>query len=203
MNSKLIAVIAVIIVVIAVYFLFFSGQEKQLSFGDGTKEINSLWEKNEVNPAYVIDDSVIAFSESNLESLDNDLLLFQSSLNESNETKDISALKDFTEIHLLLVDELLLAVQLKQVKARIESSGGITADNLCSKKDDLTFLGEKTIELNNKMHKINELVYAFNEIHPGFEEQANLAGFIANENSFSETELENTILVNEIQRVCQ
>lgn len=202
MNAKAIGgIIVVLVVVIAVYFVFFSqNQEQELTFSEGVKQINGLWEKNKVNSAYLSSsDSELKFSSSDLDALSDDLIEFKNSLNDLKKTEDVEALKDFTEIHLLLVDELDLALKLKE---KNDSLGEITGDNLCLNKTDLMFVGEKTIELNNKMAQVNELVYAFNELHSGFEEQANLASFIVDASNFSQTKLENELALQELERLC-
>ncbi|MBU2475959.1 hypothetical protein KKG83_00650, partial [Candidatus Micrarchaeota archaeon] len=169
-------------------------------FSEGVKQINGLWEKNKVNSAYLSSsDSELKFSSSDLDALSDDLIEFKNSLNDLKKTEDVEALKDFTEIHLLLVDELDLALKLKE---KNDSLGEITGDNLCLNKTDLMFVGEKTIELNNKMAQVNELVYAFNELHSGFEEQANLASFIVDASNFSQTKLENELALQELERLC-
>ncbi|MFH1695808.1 MAG: ATP-dependent metallopeptidase FtsH/Yme1/Tma family protein [Candidatus Micrarchaeota archaeon] len=202
MNAKAIGgIIVVLVVVIAVYFVFFSqNQEQELTFSEGVKQINGLWEKNKVNSAYLSSsDSELKFSSSDLDALSDDLIEFKNSLNDLKKTEDVEALKDFTEIHLLLVDELKLALELKE---KNDFLGEITGDNLCLNKTDLMFVGEKTIELNNKMAQVNELVYAFNELHSGFEEQANLASFIVDASNFSQTKLENELALQELERLC-
>ncbi|MBU2100994.1 hypothetical protein KKB11_07225, partial [Candidatus Micrarchaeota archaeon] len=200
--SKAIAgILVVLVVLVGVYFVFFSqNQEQELTFSEGVKQINGLWEKNKVNSAYLSSsDSELKFSSSDLDALSDDLIEFKNSLNDLKKTEDVEALKDFTEIHLLLVDELKLALELKE---KNDFLGEITGDNLCLNKTDLMFVGKKTIELNNKMAQVNELVYAFNELHSGFEEQANLASFIVDASNFSQTKLENELALQELERLC-
>jgi len=52
------------------------------------------------------------------------------------------------------------------------------------------------------MHTVNELVYAFNETHLGYEEEANLSSFLVDETNFSKTKAENEIVLGELERVC-
>lgn len=203
MNKKVIAVIGVLILIVILFvFLNQKEEKKELTFSEGIKEINSLWEKNKVNSSYLINDSTeLKFSSSDLESLKEDLIFFQDSLDSFKSTEETTALEDFVEIHLLLVDELDLALKVKEVQDKL-SGKEINGDNLCENKSDLKFLGENTILLNDKMHSVNKLIYAFNEIHSGFEEKANLSSFIADESAFSETELENELVLGELERLC-
>ncbi len=203
MDSKVFAGLIVLIVLAGFYLVFFSEQKKEtISFSDGVNEINALWQKNNVNPDYLINDSQeIKFSSGDLEGLYDDLTVYQSSLDEMQETKDIEALKDLIEIHLLLADELNLALKIKEKKDLLESKN-INGSSLCENKTDLEFIGKNTLLLNQKMHSVNELIYAFNELHSGFEEKANLVSFLADETSFSSTELENQTVLNELERIC-
>ncbi len=202
MNSKIIAGIGVIIVLTAVYILFFNQQTQSMTFSDGIKEINGLWTKNKVNSAFLLNNSTeIEFSESNLEALNDDLSSFQNSLSKMTQTKDTEALTDFVEVHLLLVDELNLALKTKIISDKLNSKT-ITGSNLCSNKTELKLIGENTIKLNEKLMKTNELIFAFNEVHLGFEEKANLNSFIADTTDFSETKLENETVLAELERVC-
>jgi len=199
MNSKIIAGIGILVVLIAVYFIFFSEQKQSsISFSEGVTEINSLWQKNNVNSSYLLGTTELSFSASDLESLDSDLREFRDSLDNTTETE---SLKDFTEIHLMLVDELVLALELKETNDKLKSKT-ITGDNLCENKTDLLFVAQKTIELNEKMLSVNELVYAFNEMHSGLEEEANLTSFIADDSGFSQTKLENEIVIDELESAC-
>ncbi len=201
-NNTIIAGAAVIIILAAVYFVFFQqGEKEDLTFSDGVKQINSLWEKNGVDSSYLTGNSSAEFSVSDLEALNDDLTLFQESLSDYKETKDTGALEDFTEIHLMLVDELVLALEVKNTKDALEAEN-ISEVNLCANKTDLKSLGEKTIELNEKMRLVNKLIYAFNELHSGFEEKANLGAFIADETGFSETEYLNEVVLEELERLC-
>ena len=201
MDKKIIAGIGVLLVIVIVYFVFFS-QPKQLTFSEGIKEINGLWVKNNVDSSYLISsDSSIKFSVSDLEALDADLLGFQESLAELEQTKDAEALNDFVEIHLLLVDELVLALEVKEKNDALKSAG-VTSSNMCSYKDDLKFVGENTILLNEKMSNVNDLVNAFDEVHPGFKEQANLTAFIVDDSGFAQIKLENENALDELERVC-
>lgn len=204
MNSKyLIGAVIVIAVIAVAWILFFQGQEsKEISFSDGVKEINLLWEKNNVNPVFLVSNSAeTGFTFSDLESLNDDLIEFQDSLNNFELNEETDALIDFVEIHLLLVDELVLALETKNAKDRLESEE-ITGNNLCQNKSDLMIVAENTIELNQKMSSVNELVYAFNEVHPNLEEKANLSSFIVSTTDFSRIESENTAMLNELERVC-
>ena len=175
-------------------------QKKEKTFSQGITEINSLWEKNNVNPNFLVNDSVEDFSSSDLETLNDDLLSFQSSL-DGFEGNEVEALNDFTEIHLLLTAALNSALELKTANNELKGKE-ITGDNLCSNKTLLNSVGEKTVLLNEKMQEINELVYAFNEVHPGFQEQANLSSFLAEDLGFSRSELENQIALSELERLC-
>jgi len=200
-NKNIIAVIAVVAVLAVLYFVFFQqAEKKELTFSDGFAQINSLWEKNNVNSSYLTGASA-EFSVSDLEALNDDLTAFQSSLSDYKETKDTKALEDFTQIHLMLVDELVLALEVKDLKDAVEAEN-ISAVNLCANKSDLKDLGEKTLELNEKMRSVNTLIYAFNDAYSGFEEKANLGAFIADETGFSETEYANNVVLDELERLC-
>ncbi|MFH1664353.1 MAG: hypothetical protein ABH986_06155 [archaeon] len=203
MNTKVIALIVAVVLVGVLWIVFGQGQEKkEITFSDGVKEINSLWEKNKVDSSFLVSSSAaISFSSSDLEALKNDLTAFQNSLNDFKQSDETETLKDFTEIHLILVDEMELALQLKEANDRL-SAKEITGANLCSNKTDLQFVGTNTILLNEKMHSVNELIYAFNEVHPGLEEEANLASFIADETFFSQAKLENETVLSELERLC-
>jgi len=177
-------------------------KKEEKTFSDGLTEINVLWEKNNVDSSYLVsNNSSIEFSVSDLEALNTDLINYQESLDDFKQDEEVQALKDFTEIHLLLVDELVLALEVKEVNDGMASEE-INGDNLCSFKQDLKFVAENTIELNEKMKKVNDLVYAFNEVHPGLVEEANLTGFIADTTSFSQTELDFEIVLEELERLC-
>ncbi|PIN98476.1 MAG: hypothetical protein COT90_04150 [Candidatus Diapherotrites archaeon CG10_big_fil_rev_8_21_14_0_10_31_34] len=202
MNSKILIGAVIIVVVIAGAWFFTQGEKKEMTFSEGVNEINLLWEKNNVNPKFLVADSTEAsFTASDLESLNNDLISFQDSLNKFNSTEETKALTDFVQIHFLLVDELVLALETKNASDRLELTE-ITGDNLCNNKTDLKLVGENTIKLNEKMSSVNELVYAFNEVHPNLEETANLSSFIVSTADFSRIELENTVMLNELERVC-
>lgn len=202
MNSKLIAGIGIIIVLSAVYVLFFNQKTETIVFSDGITEIDGLWEKNKVNSAFLLNNSIeLEFSESDLKALNDDLISFQDSLAEMQQTKDVEALTDFTEIHLLLVDELSLVLKTKKVSDELNEKE-INGSNLCLNKTELKLVGENTILLNEKIHKLNELIYAFDELHSGFQKQANLGSFIVDESGFSQTKLENETVLNELERLC-
>jgi hypothetical protein len=198
MNNKIFIVLGVAVLLVAVYLIFF--QQKTTSFSDGVKEINSLWEKNNVNPSYLVSGS-IAFSSSDLDALNDDLIAFQNSLNELKQTEETEALKDFTEIHLALVEELDLALKIKE-KNDLLKTKSITGENMCANKEDLQFVGEKTIALNEKISFVNELIYAFNELHPGLEEKANLTAFLVDSSGFSQAKFDNEIALSELKRLC-
>ena len=201
MDNKILGGI-IIIIFVTVFLVFFSqeSEKKELTFSEGIKGINLLWEKNKVNSAYLTsNDSELKFSSSDLDALSDDLIEFQNSLNDLDKTEDVEALKDFTKTNILMVEELQTALQLKNTKDNLEE---VTGEDICTYKNELTLMGENTIKLNEKISSVNESINFFNENHSNFIEEANLTFLIVDETEFSKIKLENETTINELKEAC-
>lgn len=201
-NSMIIAGIVVIaIIAVAVYLLFSMETGRELSFKDGLNEVNSLWEKNEVEPLNVLDEEKInLLSEEKLESLYNDLKDYKENLKQFNQTQDVKALNSYIDIQLLLVEELRMAKEIKEDSLKL--SGLETDAEVCANLSEITSLSNKTTELNNKMLSINNEINSFIDSYPEQAEESLIINFLANETTINDTKEYNESFLNDLKEAC-
>ncbi len=197
-NNRIL--IGVVVIAVIVLFVFFGWQKEQISFSDGVDKINALWSKNGLAGSSIDELSQKNTSLGKLDVLNNQLLLFQSSLKDYEQSDEVKALNDFTEIQLYVVEELKLALKIKQAKNELDS---VSEGDFCLYFGQLNSLGENTILLNQQMKTVNEAIYSFSEDHSVFVGESNLESFLVNESDFNLIITENQAALENLKKACK
>lgn len=189
---------AFVVVLVVVLFVFI-GQREKISFSDGVLQVNDLWGKNGFEQSSVSDSDQEEISLEQLNALNDDLLLFEGSLSGFEQDGDVEALRDFVEVQLYLVEELKLALEIRDSKSELEQA---TGDDVCFYYDELKALAENTILLNQQMKIVNETIYSFSEEHPDFISQSNLESLLVVETDFDSIIAENQEILGQLKEAC-
>ena len=192
-------VVVFVVLFIAVLFVFFIGQKERISFSEGVQEVNGLWVKNGFESGSFGGSEQKEISLEQLNALNGDLLLFEGFLDGFEQNNDVRALRDFVGIHLYVVEELKLALEIRKAKLELEK---VADEDICFYFNDFKTLGENTILLNQQMGVVNDLIYSFSEEHSEFVNQSNLDSLIVDDAYFDLITHENQVILEQLKEVC-
>ncbi len=191
--------VAVVVIAIVVLFVFFGGQEEQISFSDGVSKVNDLWTESGFDRSSLRDLGQSQVALEQLNALESELVFFQDSLSEYKQDKGVEALSDFIEIQLYVVEELKLALKINNAKNELVNA---TEEDVCSYFYELNVLGENTILLNEQMRIVNEAVLSFSENYPEFLDESNLESLLVDDSDFDSVILENQEVLEQLKEAC-
>ncbi len=199
MNKSYLVVLAVAVVAVAFYFVFFSQQA--YSFDSGLTEINSFYEKQELNSKDLINPiKVNSLNESKLNALKSDLIEFQSLVEKQEKSEDKEKLLMLTETHLDLVENALLQKKNFKLIDFFESSE-YDFDVLCDSMNKAEELQQNLILQKNFSDSFNEKIIIFSSEFPEEAEKAEISRLELAVNSQENlSELQAVLLV--LQGVC-
>jgi len=187
-KGKIIAVIVIILVVAVFgYYYFFMNkpaEQKGITFSEGYAQIKALWEKHDLSPAYLNDESKLeSITGAKLNSLRIDLEQFGSSLDEFKATSEVSALRDLAVIQIELVEETRKA---KEIKDLASSLSALEDDaTICANKKKFATLNEQTKLLFEQIKSTNSKIKLFIELYPAQAEELKLENSIVDEEGLS------------------
>jgi len=197
-DNRLLVAVAVIVIIV-VLFVFFGEQKKQISFSEGINKVNGLWVESGFTSGSLNELSQSQISLEQLNVLNGELILFQDSLSGYKQSQSVEALKDYVEIHLYVVEELKLALKIKNTKHELETA---SEDDICFHYNELNALGENTILLNQQMKTVNEAIYFFSEEHPDFLDESNFESLLVDASDFDSIIAENHAVLEQLREAC-
>ncbi|MBU1120896.1 MAG: hypothetical protein ABIE23_02265 [archaeon] len=175
-KSMMIAGIVVIAVIAVAIYLFLpkEGVEKELSFGEGLNEINSIWSKNNISPGSLkYEADLDKIDASSLNSLKDDLISFKSSLSSFSQTNEVQALDNLIEVELDLIDA---SVSRKKVSSGMAFLDSIEydADKMCENLPKVEGIVEDIEEGFTQTNSYNDKLLLFSQENPPESTQAGL-----------------------------